>query len=79
MATEAILAPAYAPLGDRFGRRPVILTLVVFWGLFAVGFGLVKSVLLAVVVRGCRKHVNLFRTLVELTRTKSACSQGLEC
>lgn len=55
MVTEAVLAPVYAPMGDKFGRRPVILTLLVFWGLFAMGFGMVKSVLIAVVLRGCRK------------------------
>lgn len=55
MVTEAIVAPLYAPIGDRFGRRPVILTLVVFWGFFAIGFGLVKSLFLAIVLRGCRK------------------------
>lgn len=55
MVTEAILAPLYAPIGDKFGRRPVILILVVFWGVFAIGFGLVKSLMLAIIVRGCRE------------------------
>lgn len=55
MVTEAIVAPLYAPLGDKFGRRPVILTLVGFWGFFAICFGLVKSLMLAIVFRGCRE------------------------
>jgi len=55
MATEAIVAPLYAPIGDRFGRRPVILILTACWGLFAMGFGTAKSVLVAVVLRGARE------------------------
>lgn len=61
MVTEAIVAPFYAPIGDKYGRRPVILTLVVFWGFFAIGFGLVKSLFLAIVLRGCRmSHLTSF-------------------
>jgi len=58
MATEAIVAPLYAPIGDRFGRRPVVLVLIAFWGLFAMGFGLSGSVIIAVLMRGCRKCFN---------------------
>lgn len=54
MATEAISAPFYAPIGDRYGRRPVVLILIAFWGLFAMGFGLSTSVITAVLMRGCR-------------------------
>ena len=57
MVTEAIIAPMYAPLADRVGRRPVMLTLTALWGVFAVGFGLVQSVWAAIVMRGCRECV----------------------
>jgi len=55
MATEAVIAPFYAPIGDKYGRRPVVLVLIAFWGIFAMGFGLSGSVITAVVMRGCRK------------------------
>ena len=55
MVTEAITAPIYAVLGDRFGRRPVILILLFLWGIAAIGFGLVQTVLATVVMRGCRE------------------------
>lgn len=55
MVTEAFSAPLYAPLADRVGRRPVILVLIVIWGILAMGFGLVKTVWAAVLLRGgCR-------------------------
>jgi len=53
MATEAVIAPFYAPIGDKYGRRPVVLVLIAFWGVFAMGFGLSGSVITAVVMRGC--------------------------
>jgi MFS family permease len=57
MATEAILAPFYAPIGDKYGRRPVILLLTALWGVLAMGFGLSTSVLVAVLLRGCRRSL----------------------
>lgn len=54
MAAEGITAPMYAPLSDKIGRRPIIITLLFFWGIFAIGFGLVGSVWAAVIMRGCR-------------------------
>jgi MFS family permease len=59
MATEAIVAPLYAPIGDKYGRRPVILLLTAFWGIFAMGFGLSRSVIVAVMLRGCRESLVL--------------------
>lgn len=55
MVTEALVAPLYAPLADRLGRRPVVLVLTMFWGIFAVGFGLVQTVWGAIIMRGCRE------------------------
>jgi MFS family permease len=55
MVTEAIMAPLYAPIGDRFGRRPVVLILTACWGFFAMGFGTAQSVLVAVALRGARE------------------------
>jgi len=57
MATEAVIAPFYAPIGDKYGRRPVVLVLIAFWGVFAMGFGLSGSVITAVVMRGCRESI----------------------
>jgi MFS family permease len=54
MATEALSAPLYAPLADGIGRRPVLLGCLVFWGIFAAGFGLVANVMAAIVMRGAR-------------------------
>lgn len=53
MCCEAITAPIYAPLADRLGRRPVFLSCLFFWGIFAVCFGFVRSVGMTIVVRGC--------------------------
>lgn len=53
MCCEAITAPIYAPLADRLGRRPVFLGCLFFWGIFAVCFGFVQSVGMAIVMRGC--------------------------
>lgn len=58
MATEAVIAPFYAPIGDKYGRRPVVLVLIAFWGIFAMGFGLSGSVITAVVMRGCRELIH---------------------
>jgi MFS family permease len=52
MITEACSAPLFAPLADRYGRRPVFLSCVFLWGVGAIAFGLVKSVLAAVAMRG---------------------------
>jgi MFS family permease len=57
MATEAVIAPFYAPIGDKYGRRPVVLVLIAFWGVFAMGFGLSRSVITAVFMRGCRESI----------------------
>jgi MFS family permease len=57
MATEAVIAPFYAPIGDKYGRRPVVLVLIAFWGVFAMGFGLSGSVITAVVMRGCSEFI----------------------
>lgn len=43
MVTEALAAPLYAPLADRFGRRPVFIPLVFMWGVFALAFGFASS------------------------------------
>lgn len=45
-------APLFAPLADKYGRRPVFLTCVFMWGVGAVSYGLVSTVLGAVVGRG---------------------------
>ncbi|RSH81462.1 hypothetical protein EHS25_006819 [Saitozyma podzolica] len=52
MVCEAFTAPLYAPLADRLGRRPVLLVCLLFWGVFAVCFGLVQSVWATIVMRG---------------------------
>jgi MFS family permease len=54
MVTEAISAPFYAPLSDRFGRRPVVLVLLVLWAVGGAGFGLCESVWSAVAMRAYR-------------------------
>jgi MFS family permease len=74
MATEAVIAPFYAPIGDKYGRRPVVLVLIAFWGVFAMGFGLSGSVITAVVMRGCRESYYL--GIVRSTDAQSGCLLG---
>ncbi|WWC85817.1 uncharacterized protein L201_000684 [Kwoniella dendrophila CBS 6074] len=52
MATEAMSAPFYGPLADRYGRRPVIISLMSMWGVFGVAFGFCKNVWSAIILRG---------------------------
>jgi MFS family permease len=61
MVCEAFTAPLYAPLADRLGRRPVLLVCLLFWGVFAVCFGLVQSVWATIVMRGTREYDELSR------------------
>ncbi|WVQ80872.1 hypothetical protein IAT38_002979 [Cryptococcus sp. DSM 104549] len=53
MVTESVSAPLYAPLANRFGRRPVLIVLEVMWGLFGMAFGLSKTVSAVIMARGC--------------------------
>lgn len=55
MITEAVTAPMYAPLADRYGRRAVFVPLVALWAVFALAFGFVRSALSAVLLRACCK------------------------
>ncbi|WVF66037.1 hypothetical protein IAT40_000775 [Kwoniella sp. CBS 6097] len=52
MGAEAISAPFYGPLADRFGRRPILIILELLWGLFGTLFGLSTSVWMAIMLRG---------------------------
>ncbi|OCF44118.1 hypothetical protein I317_02072 [Kwoniella heveanensis CBS 569] len=52
MGTEAISAPFYGPLADRFGRRPVLIVLELLWGVFGTLFGFSTSVWMAIMMRG---------------------------
>jgi MFS family permease len=63
MVCEAFTAPLYAPLADRLGRRPVLLVCLLFWGLFAVCFGVVQSVWATIVMRGTRTYDESFLPL----------------
>jgi MFS family permease len=74
MATEAVIAPFYAPIGDKYGRRPVVLVLIAFWGMFAMGFGLSGSVITAVVMRGCRE--SLVSRYIWMTDAQLGCLLG---
>jgi MFS family permease len=53
MVTESFVAPLYAPLADKYGRRTVLIPLLVLWGLFALGFGFATSPWGAVIWRAC--------------------------
>ncbi|WVQ78021.1 hypothetical protein IAT38_000102 [Cryptococcus sp. DSM 104549] len=53
MVTEALSAPLYAPLADKFGRRPVMITLQLLWGVFGVGFGFARTVWGVIILRAC--------------------------
>lgn len=55
MLTEAMTAPLFAPLADRYGRRPMFLICVFFWGIGAGLFGFVGNVYLTVLARGFRE------------------------
>jgi MFS family permease len=60
MITEAMTAPLYAPLADRYGRRPVFMTCVFLWGVGAISFGFVGTVIGTVVGRGfCKSLLTL--------------------
>jgi MFS family permease len=76
MATEAVIAPFYAPIGDKYGRRPVVLVLIAFWGIFAMGFGLSGSVITAVVMRGCRELISSRHCSNQLIPSWAACWCG---
>ncbi|OCF59654.1 hypothetical protein L486_02326 [Kwoniella mangroviensis CBS 10435] len=52
MGTEAISAPFYGPLADKYGRRPVLISLMSMWGVFGVAFGFCKSVWSTIILRG---------------------------
>jgi MFS family permease len=43
MVTESLAAPMYAPLADRYGRRTVLIPILVMWGVSALSFGFVWS------------------------------------
>ncbi|KAL1413255.1 DNA ligase (ATP) [Vanrija albida] len=51
MVTEAITAPMYAPLADRYGRRAVFIPLVALWGVFSLAFGFASNAVTAVLMR----------------------------
>ncbi|WWD22504.1 hypothetical protein CI109_106997 [Kwoniella shandongensis] len=53
MVTESIAAPLYAPIADRFGRRPVLIALEMMWGVFGIAFGFSKTVWMVIVIRSC--------------------------
>ncbi|XAO26623.1 hypothetical protein I312_105461 [Cryptococcus bacillisporus CA1280] len=53
MVTESLSAPIYAPLADRFGRRPVLIVLEIMWGVFGVAFGFSSTVWAVIILRGC--------------------------
>ncbi|OXG20565.1 hypothetical protein C366_02100 [Cryptococcus neoformans Tu401-1] len=53
MVTESLSAPIYAPLADRFGRRPVLIVLEIMWGVFGVAFGFSSTVWVVIILRGC--------------------------
>lgn len=56
MVTESLSAPIYAPLADRFGRRPVLILLEIMWGVFGVAFGFSSTVWVVIILRGCCKR-----------------------
>ncbi|WWC66835.1 uncharacterized protein I206_100742 [Kwoniella pini CBS 10737] len=51
MATEAMSAPFYGPIADRYGRRPVLILLNAMWGVFGIAFGFSKTVLTIILLR----------------------------
>lgn len=51
MLSEATTAPFYAVLGDRVGRRPVIIVLIFLFGLLGMAYGFVTSVWMAILGR----------------------------
>ncbi|WVQ76195.1 hypothetical protein IAR50_005857 [Cryptococcus sp. DSM 104548] len=53
MATESISAPLYAPLADRYGRRPVLIGLEILWGVFGLLFGFSRTVWTVIIFRMC--------------------------
>lgn len=55
MVAEALTAPFFGPLADRYGRRPVFLACVGLWGLGAIAFGLVRSVWTVILTRAFRE------------------------
>lgn len=55
MVTETFVAPLYGPISDRYGRRSIFLTAVLFFGVFAIGFGFASSVWMVIMLRACRE------------------------
>lgn len=53
MVTEAFAVPLYAPLADKYGRRTVLIPILLLWGIFALAFGFATTPWNAVVLRGC--------------------------
>ncbi|WVR03616.1 hypothetical protein IAU60_000608 [Kwoniella sp. DSM 27419] len=52
MGAEAMAAPFYGPLADRLGRRPVMIVLMLLWGVFGVAFGFTRTVWGVIFTRG---------------------------
>lgn len=59
MIAEVITAPLFGPLGDRYGRRPVFLICVCFWGVGSVAFGLTQRLWTVILTRGFREYLPL--------------------
>lgn len=71
MVTEALAAPFYAPLADKFGRRPVFIPLVFLWGIFSFAFGFVGTPWGVVFLRACRE--SLLRSNTDVSRPPRWC------
>ena len=51
MLFEALAAPFYVGPADRYGRRPVLLLCIGLWGLSAVAFGFMTTLIGIIVTR----------------------------